>query len=129
MAPLLAAGGRDHGDRGGKSTTCALVVAAIDAAGGRPLLAGNVEGFRHTPPMSAIPPEHDGWVVAEVSSYQAAGSPKFLPMRCSARTHSSIGTMPSPQRQVSCGSPAASASLRWTWSTCSPSSSIACAAS
>ena len=29
--------------------------------------------------MTAIPPEHDGWVVAEVSSYQAAGCPEFLP--------------------------------------------------
>ena len=72
--PVVAITGTD-----GKSTTCALVVAALDAAGGRPLLAGNVEGFRHAPPMSAIPPEHDGWVVAEVSSYQAAGSPEFLP--------------------------------------------------
>jgi UDP-N-acetylmuramoyl-L-alanyl-D-glutamate--2,6-diaminopimelate ligase len=72
--PVLAITGTD-----GKSTTCALVVAALDAAGGRPLLAGNVEGFRHAPAMSAIPPEHDGWVVAEVSSYQAAGCPEFLP--------------------------------------------------
>jgi UDP-N-acetylmuramyl tripeptide synthase len=29
--------------------------------------------------MSAIPPEHDGWIVAEVSSYQAEASPEFLP--------------------------------------------------
>jgi UDP-N-acetylmuramoyl-L-alanyl-D-glutamate--2,6-diaminopimelate ligase len=72
--PVVAITGTD-----GKSTTCALVVAALDAAGGRPLLAGNVEGFRRAPAMSAIPPEQDGWVVAEVSSYQGAGCPEFLP--------------------------------------------------
>ncbi len=72
--PVIAVTGTD-----GKSTTCELISAALDAAGGRPLLAGNVEGFRHAPAMSAIPPEHDGWIVAEVSSYQAAGSPEFLP--------------------------------------------------
>jgi UDP-N-acetylmuramoyl-L-alanyl-D-glutamate--2,6-diaminopimelate ligase len=72
--PVVAITGTD-----GKSTTCALAVAALEAAGGEPLLAGNVEGFRNAPAMSAIPPEHDGWVVAEVSSYQAAGCTEFLP--------------------------------------------------
>jgi UDP-N-acetylmuramoyl-L-alanyl-D-glutamate--2,6-diaminopimelate ligase len=72
--PVVAITGTD-----GKSTTCALAVAALDAAGGGPLLAGNVEGFRRAPAMSAISPEHDGWVVAEVSSYQGAGCPEFLP--------------------------------------------------
>ncbi|HET9121705.1 MAG TPA: Mur ligase family protein [Solirubrobacterales bacterium] len=72
--PVVAITGTD-----GKSTTCALVTAALDAAGGNPLLSGNVEGFRGAPAMSAVPPEHDGWVVAEVSSYQAAGCPEFLP--------------------------------------------------
>jgi UDP-N-acetylmuramoyl-L-alanyl-D-glutamate--2,6-diaminopimelate ligase len=72
--PVVAISGTD-----GKSTTSALVVAALDAAGARPLLAGNIDGFRRAPAMSSIPPEHDGWVVAEVSSYQAAGCPQFLP--------------------------------------------------
>jgi UDP-N-acetylmuramoyl-L-alanyl-D-glutamate--2,6-diaminopimelate ligase len=72
--PVVAITGTD-----GKSTTCGLVVAALEAAGGNPLLGGNVEGFRRAPAMSSIPPEHDGWVVAEVSSYQAAGSAEFLP--------------------------------------------------
>jgi UDP-N-acetylmuramoyl-L-alanyl-D-glutamate--2,6-diaminopimelate ligase len=72
--PVVAVTGTD-----GKSTTAALVLAAIREAGGRPLLSGNVEGFRGAPAMSAIPPEHDGWIVAEVSSFQAGGCPEFLP--------------------------------------------------
>jgi UDP-N-acetylmuramoyl-L-alanyl-D-glutamate--2,6-diaminopimelate ligase len=72
--PVVAVTGTD-----GKSTTTALVLSVLGAAGGRPLLTGNVEGFRGAPAMSAIPAEHDGWLVAEVSSYQAEGSPAFLP--------------------------------------------------
>ena len=72
--PVVAVTGTD-----GKSTTSALVLAALWDAGARPLLSGNVEGFRGAPAMSAIPPEHDGWIVAEVSSYQAEASPEFLP--------------------------------------------------
>ena len=72
--PVVAVTGTD-----GKSTTAALAVAVLDAAGGDPLLSGNVEGFRQCPAMSLLPREHAGWVVAEVSSYQAEGSPEFLP--------------------------------------------------
>jgi UDP-N-acetylmuramoyl-L-alanyl-D-glutamate--2,6-diaminopimelate ligase len=72
--PVVAVTGTD-----GKSTTAALTLSALMAAGGNPLLSGNVEGFRHCPAMSAVPREHEGWVVAEVSSYQAEGSPEFLP--------------------------------------------------
>jgi UDP-N-acetylmuramoyl-L-alanyl-D-glutamate--2,6-diaminopimelate ligase len=72
--PVAAVTGTD-----GKSTTAALAVSVLEAAGGDPLLSGNVEGFRHCPAMSGLPSEHVGWVVAEVSSYQAEGSPEFLP--------------------------------------------------
>jgi UDP-N-acetylmuramoyl-L-alanyl-D-glutamate--2,6-diaminopimelate ligase len=72
--PIVAVTGTD-----GKSTTAALVLATLRAAGGRPLMSGNVEGFRHCPAMSAVPRDHQGWVVAEVSSYQAEGSPEFMP--------------------------------------------------
>jgi len=72
--PTIAVTGTD-----GKSTTCALIIAALSAAGGNPTLAGNVEGFRGAPAMSRVSGEHQGWVVAEVSSYQAEGSPEFLP--------------------------------------------------
>ena len=72
--PVVAVTGTD-----GKSTTAALVLSALRTAGDNPLLSGNVEGFRRCPAMSAVPSEHRGWVVAEVSSYQAEGSPDFLP--------------------------------------------------
>jgi UDP-N-acetylmuramoyl-L-alanyl-D-glutamate--2,6-diaminopimelate ligase len=72
--PVVAVTGTD-----GKSTTAALAVSVLEAAGREPLLSGNVEGFRHCPAMSGVPPGHAGWVVAEVSSYQAEGSPEFLP--------------------------------------------------
>jgi UDP-N-acetylmuramoyl-L-alanyl-D-glutamate--2,6-diaminopimelate ligase len=72
--PVVAVTGTD-----GKSTTAALVLSALRTAGDNPLLSGNVEGFRRCPAMSGVPPEHLGWVVAEVSSYQAEGSPEFLP--------------------------------------------------
>jgi UDP-N-acetylmuramoyl-L-alanyl-D-glutamate--2,6-diaminopimelate ligase len=72
--PVVAVTGTD-----GKSTTAALAVSVLDAAGGDPVLSGNIEGFRRCPAMSGLSPEHDGWVVAEVSSYQAEGSPEFMP--------------------------------------------------
>jgi UDP-N-acetylmuramoyl-L-alanyl-D-glutamate--2,6-diaminopimelate ligase len=72
--PVVAVTGTD-----GKSTTAALAVSVLEAAGEDPLLSGNVEGFRNCPAMSGIPLEHEGWIVAEVSSYQAEGSPDFLP--------------------------------------------------
>ena len=72
--PTVAVTGTD-----GKSTTCELVRAALHAAGGEPLLCGNVEGFRRCPAMTRVPRDHRGWLVAEVSSYQAEGSPAFLP--------------------------------------------------
>jgi UDP-N-acetylmuramoyl-L-alanyl-D-glutamate--2,6-diaminopimelate ligase len=72
--PVVAVTGTD-----GKSTTTALVNSALRAAGGNPLLTGNIDGFRGCPSMSVLPREHQGWVVAEVSSYQAEGCPEFLP--------------------------------------------------
>ena len=72
--PVIAVTGTD-----GKSTTATLVVSALGASGGNPLLAGNVDGFRRCPPMCEVPPDHAGWVVAEVSSYQAEACPRFLP--------------------------------------------------
>ncbi len=63
----------------GKSTTTTLVHAALRAAGRNPILAGNVESYRGLSAVSAIPPDHEGWVAAEVSSYQLVGSPEFLP--------------------------------------------------
>jgi UDP-N-acetylmuramoylalanine--D-glutamate ligase len=60
----------------GKSTTAALVAAALDAAGRDPIVCGN---SLYGPALSAVPAEHDGWLVAEVSSYQAEGCPEFLP--------------------------------------------------
>jgi UDP-N-acetylmuramoyl-L-alanyl-D-glutamate--2,6-diaminopimelate ligase len=72
-SPVVAVTGTN-----GKSTTVALVEAALRAGGRRPTVAGNVEADQGVP-LSAVPPDHDGWVVAEVSSYQAEGSPEFLP--------------------------------------------------
>jgi len=71
--PLVAITGTN-----GKSTTTGLVFAALAAAGERPALAGNTDSSRGGP-LSALPPEADGWVVAEVSSYQAEGCPALLP--------------------------------------------------
>jgi UDP-N-acetylmuramoyl-L-alanyl-D-glutamate--2,6-diaminopimelate ligase len=58
----------------GKSTTAALITAVLAADGRAPVLAGNTTAG---PPLSAANPS--GWVVAEVSSYQLAGAPCFLP--------------------------------------------------
>lgn len=71
--PLVAVTGTN-----GKSTTVELVAAALRACGRNPLLAGNVEAARGVP-LSAVPPCHNGWVVAEVSSYQLAMAPELLP--------------------------------------------------
>ena len=70
-APIVAVTGTN-----GKSTTSALIVAALEAAGANPALCGN---SHHAPALTAVAPEHDGWLVAEVSSYQAEGCPEFLP--------------------------------------------------
>jgi UDP-N-acetylmuramoyl-L-alanyl-D-glutamate--2,6-diaminopimelate ligase len=72
--PTIAVTGTD-----GKSTTCALVTSVLRHAGGNPLLTGNVEAFRRSPAMTSVSREHRGWLVAEVSSYQAEGCPDFLP--------------------------------------------------
>jgi UDP-N-acetylmuramoyl-L-alanyl-D-glutamate--2,6-diaminopimelate ligase len=72
--PVVAVTGTD-----GKSTTCALVMSVLAEAGGNPLLTGNVEAFRRSPAMTRVPRDRRGWLVAEVSSYQAEGSPDFLP--------------------------------------------------
>ena len=53
--PTVAVTGTD-----GKSTTCALVMAVLGAAGGDPLLTGNVEAFRRSPAMTHVPAEHPG---------------------------------------------------------------------
>jgi UDP-N-acetylmuramoyl-L-alanyl-D-glutamate--2,6-diaminopimelate ligase len=63
----------------GKSTTATLVYAVLSAGGANPILAGNVESYRGLSAASAVPPDHDGWVAAEVSSYQLLGTPAFLP--------------------------------------------------
>jgi len=65
--PMVAVTGTN-----GKSTTAALVAAALQANGMWPALAGNVESDRGVP-LSALSEGHEGWVVAEVSSYQASG--------------------------------------------------------
>ncbi len=70
-APVIAVTGTN-----GKSTTSALIVAALEAGDASPLLCGN---SHHGPPMSAVALEHEGWLVAEVSSFQAEGCPAFLP--------------------------------------------------
>lgn len=63
----------------GKSTTSTLVHAVLGAAGRNPILAGNVESYRGLAAISAVPSDYDGWVAAEVSSYQLVGCPEFLP--------------------------------------------------
>ncbi|HEY1237086.1 MAG TPA: Mur ligase family protein [Solirubrobacterales bacterium] len=72
--PVVAVTGTD-----GKSTTATLVHSALRAAAGNPLMAGNLDGFRRCPTMSGVPDDHEGWIVTEVSSYQAEGCPAFLP--------------------------------------------------
>jgi UDP-N-acetylmuramoylalanine--D-glutamate ligase len=68
--PMVAVTGTN-----GKSTTATLVAAALAAGGGDPGLCGNtIDG----PALSAMPAE-GGWLVAEVSSYQAEACPELLP--------------------------------------------------
>ncbi|HYM45721.1 MAG TPA: Mur ligase family protein [Solirubrobacteraceae bacterium] len=71
--PMVAVTGTN-----GKSTTAALVAAAMEASEMSPVLAGNVESDRGVP-LSALSSDHEGWVVAEVSSYQAYGLATLLP--------------------------------------------------
>ena len=70
-SPIVAVTGTN-----GKSTVAALLVAALSAAGRRPVLAGNTF---FGPPLSAVPRDEHRTIVAEVSSYQAEASPTFLP--------------------------------------------------
>src|SRR5262249_58911585 len=72
----------------------------------RPVVAGNVDADRGSP-MSAVS-EHDGWVVAEVSSYQAEGCPEFLPTAAvltnltedHLRRHGSMGAYAAAKRRI-----------------------------
>ena len=59
----------------GKGTVAALVTAILEAAGARPLLAGNTH---FGPPLSASLGEDADIVVAELSSFQLAGCPELL---------------------------------------------------
>ncbi len=60
----------------GKSTVASLAVALLSAAGGDPVLAGNV----HPGPAFTELSHHDGdVVVCEASSFQLEGCPAFLP--------------------------------------------------
>ncbi|MGA2471277.1 MAG: Mur ligase family protein [Solirubrobacteraceae bacterium] len=68
-APMVAVTGTN-----GKSTTCALVLEVLHAAGERASSAGNTE---FGPPLSGI--AADGWVVCEASSFQLEASPSFQP--------------------------------------------------
>ncbi len=70
-APIAAITGTN-----GKSTVCALVVAATGLAGLDPMLAGNTI---FGPPLSAVGGGRSRLVVCEVSSYQLEGCPEFLP--------------------------------------------------
>ncbi len=58
----------------GKSTTCAVIAAALRGAGHRVALAGNTE---FGPPLTAVPDAD--WVVCEVSSFQLEAAPTFHP--------------------------------------------------
>jgi UDP-N-acetylmuramoyl-L-alanyl-D-glutamate--2,6-diaminopimelate ligase len=60
----------------GKGTCAALVCAGLRAAGHEPLLAGNTH---FGPPLSEAPDRSGDIVVAELSSFQLAGSPNLLP--------------------------------------------------
>jgi len=62
----------------GKSTTTALIAAAMQASGRAPVLVGNVESELGVP-LSAVSDGERGWVLAEVSSYQACGLLELMP--------------------------------------------------
>ncbi len=70
-APIAAVTGTN-----GKSTVCALVAGAAELAGMDPVVAGNTA---FGPPLSAVPSDHPGLIVCEVSSYQLEGCPELLP--------------------------------------------------
>ena len=72
--PLIAVTGTN-----GKSTTSALIAAALRGDGHPAVLTGNVEAAQGGGPLSALSPQHRGWLVAEVSSYQAVGLTEMLP--------------------------------------------------
>lgn len=72
--PLIAVTGTN-----GKSTTAALIAAALRGDRQDVALAGNVEAVQGGGPLSSLSPAQRGWVVAEVSSYQAAGLTEMLP--------------------------------------------------
>lgn len=61
----------------GKSTTVGLLAGVMQAHGLGAAVAGNVESIQGGP-LSALPP-HSGWVVAEVSSFQAESFVALLP--------------------------------------------------
>ncbi|MFB9279997.1 UDP-N-acetylmuramoyl-L-alanine--D-glutamate ligase [Cohnella cellulosilytica] len=60
----------------GKTTTTTLTGVLLDAAGLKPLIAGNIGR-----PLSeaALEAEPDGWLVAELSSFQLKGTSDFRP--------------------------------------------------
>ncbi len=70
-APIIAVTGTN-----GKSTTAALIVETLAAAGDRRPLVGNTE---FGSPLSAVARVTHWPIVAEVSSYQLEGCPCFLP--------------------------------------------------
>ncbi len=72
--PLIAVTGTN-----GKSTTTVLIAAALRGDQQGVALAGNVEAVQGGGPLSALSPEHRGWILAEVSSYQAVGLSEMLP--------------------------------------------------
>ncbi len=71
--PMVAVTGTN-----GKSTTTALLAAVMHANGCSPMLVGNVESDLGVA-LCALPESHRGWVLAEVSSYQACGLVELMP--------------------------------------------------
>lgn len=70
-APIIGITGSN-----GKTTTTTLTGALLEAAGLRPLVAGNIGR-----PLCEAAQEisHDGWLVAELSSFQLKGTSSFRP--------------------------------------------------
>src|SRR5436190_6584883 len=69
--PLVAVTGTN-----GKSTTCQLLGAVLEAGGRHPTLGGNAQFH---PPLSALPREPGDVIVGEISSFQVEGCPELLP--------------------------------------------------
>ena len=69
--PLVAVTGTN-----GKSTTCQLLRAVLEAAGRHPIMGGNAQFH---PPLSALPRRRGAIVVGEISSFQLEGCPDLLP--------------------------------------------------